>query len=118
MKLPGILALALSLAFAAIAQTACTTAPEQRQVAQTQSLIATGQIAETAVGVAAQLFRDGRITAAQARSVMDLYDRDFQPAFRVAVAASQNNLAAATPELVSLASQIANLVSQYQHHAP
>lgn len=104
---------ALALLFALPFQPGCSTAPSAR-VVQTQSLIATGQIAETAVGVAAQLLKDGKITPSQARMVADLYDNDFQPAFRVAVAAAQNDMAAATPELVALASQIASLVAQYQ----
>lgn len=115
----GLIAL-LSISFAVTlvvpALTGCSTPPTQR-VTAAQTLKATGQIAEGAVTVAAQLFRDGRITAVQARQVMDFYDNRFQPAFRLAVATGQSDLQPASPDLVALATQLAALVAEFQRKA-
>lgn len=95
-------------------QTGCTTTPSQQNV-QVQTLKATGQIAEQAVALSAQLYRDRKITADQARQVADLYDSKFQPAFRFAVAAVNSDLSKiASPDVISLAQQLASLVASFQ----
>lgn len=93
-------------------------APSAR-VAQVQSLKAVGQSAESAVELSAQLYRDGRITPAQARQVADFYDQRFQPSFRLAVAAVNANLdSIASPDVAALASQLSALVVSFQNQAP
>lgn len=110
-----LLGLALLAAPAIILTTGCQ-APSSR-VAQMQTLKAVGQSAEATVALSAQLYRDGRITAVQARQVADLYDLKFQPTFRLAVAAAQANLdSIASPDVLALASQLSNLVIQFQAH--
>lgn len=94
----------------------CSSAPSER-VVQVQSLKAVGHAAESAVALSAQLYRDGRITAAQARTVLDFYNERFQPVYRVAVSAVNANLdTLASPELLSLAGELSNLVLQLQKH--
>lgn len=116
MRIFRVFALLSALVFASVAPvivTGCATAPSAR-VAQVQSLKAVGQSAEAAVSLSAQLYRDGKITGAQARAVMDFYDARFQPAFRLAVAAVNANLdSLASPDLLALASQLSALVAQY-----
>lgn len=98
-------------------QSGCA-APSTR-VAQVQTLKSVGQAAEAAVSLSAQLYRDGKITAAQARQVMTLYDQKFQPAFRLAVSAAQANLdSIASDDVTALASQLSALVLNLQTHTP
>lgn len=116
MKTLRLFALLSALVFASVAPvvvTGCASAPSAR-VAQVQTLKSVGQAADAAVALSAQLYRDGRITAPQARAVMDFYDVRFQPAFRLAVAAVNANLdSIASPDVAALASQLAALVAQY-----
>lgn len=101
-----------------LAFTGCKSAPSER-VVEAQSLKAVGQAADAAVALSAQLYRDSRITAAQARQVDDFYDKKFQPVFRVAVSAVQANLdSIASPDVMALAAQLSALVSSFQHPAP
>lgn len=94
--------------------TSCSIPPSQR-VVTVQTLKAVGQSAETAVSVSAQLYQSGQITAAQARQVMDFYDNKFQPSYRIAVSAANADLSSvASPDLLTLASQLSNLVSSLQ----
>lgn len=96
----------------------CQTAPSAR-VAQVQTLKGVGQAAEASVELSAQLYRDGRITAAQARQVADFYDQKFQPSFRIAVAAVNANLdSIASPDVAALASQLSALVASFQNRTP
>jgi hypothetical protein len=98
--------------------TSCTTTPNQR-VVEVQTLKAIGHTAESAVQLSAQLYKDGRITALEARNVIDFYDTKFQSVFRVAVNAAQANLdTIASPEVISLAAQLSALVLQLQHPTP
>lgn len=108
------LLIALCLATALpLAPIGCKTPPSER-VVQVQTLKSVGHIAEAAVSSSAQLYAAGLITAAQARRVADLYDKEFQPAFRIAVNAVKANLdSIASPELAGLAAQLAALVAQY-----
>jgi hypothetical protein len=112
------LALALTLALATpiiLTQPGCKTAPSAR-VVEVQTLKGVGQSAEAAVALSAHLYQSNTITAAQARQVMDFYDNKFQPTFRVAVAAVNANLdSVASPDLISLAAQLSNLVIQLQN---
>jgi len=108
--------LIIALAFGAIAipvlETSCA-APSER-VAQVQTLKAVGHTAEAAVATSAQLYSAGKITPEQARKVMDIYDRQFQPAYRVAVNAVNANLdSIASPELISLAAQLSAIVATF-----
>lgn len=96
-----------------VMQTGCSS-PSTR-VAQVQTLKAVGHTAEAAVATSAQLYGAHLITDKQARDVMDLFDGKFQPAYRVAVNAVNANLdSIASPELVSLAAQLATIVASYQ----
>jgi hypothetical protein len=112
-KLLLILCLALAVPLVPVAFTGCA-APSTR-VIEVQSLKSVGQSAEATVALSAQLYRDGKITPAQARQVMDFYNLRFQPAFRFAVTAVQANLESiASPAVVDLASQLAALVLSFQ----
>ncbi len=80
-----------------------------------QTLKAVGHSAEAAVQLSAQLYQGGKITAAQARSVIDFYDTRFQPAYRIAAAAAKADLSGpASPDVSALASQLLALVASYQ----
>ena len=105
----------LCLACAPVAFTSCQITPATRQVIAVQSLKSVGQTAEAALTVSAQLYHDGKITAAEARAVNDFFDSKFEPAFRFASSVARANRdSVASPNLVSLASQLASLVAQYQ----
>lgn len=102
----------LLLAPVATLPTGCSTAPSARVVA-TQTLKSVGQTAESSIAVVAQLYADGKITPVQARTAMDFYNTRFQPAFRLAVAASRANLdTVASPEVFDLCQQLIALVAQ------
>jgi hypothetical protein len=110
------LALVLSLALAAsipvCSFTGCITKPAAQAI-EVRTLLAVGQSAEAAVGLSAQLYRDGKITAAQARDVIDFFDNKFQPVFRLAAATAKADLSTlASPDLAALATQLVNLVNQ------
>lgn len=110
------LTLILCLLFAPIPAivTSCSTLPTERVVA-VQSLKTVGQSAEDAVALSAKLYAANQITPAQARVVFDFYNTKFQVAFRVAVTAAKGDLSTlASPDIASLAAQLASLVSQYQ----
>lgn len=98
--------------------TGCATPPSAR-VAQVQTLKALGHSAEAAVTLSAQLYARGRITAADARMVMDFYDTKFQPAYALAVSAVRANLdTLASPELAGLAAELTALVARLAQPAP
>jgi hypothetical protein len=100
------------LAIAPLTYSGCSTPPTERTAA-VQTLKAVGHSAEAAVELSAKLYQDGRITAAQARQVLDLYNLKFQPAYRVAVTAAQADLSsAASPDLLRLANDLTQLVVQ------
>lgn len=87
-------------------------APPSARVVQVQTLKAVGHSAEAAITLTANLYAAKQITDTQAREVMTFYDRTFQPAFRVAVAAVNANLESLAPaDLQSLANQLNNLVA-------
>lgn len=100
------------LALAPLTYSGCSTAPTER-VQVVNTLKAVGHAAEAAVEMSAKLYQDGRITAEQARQVLDLYNLRFQPAYRVAVAAAQADLSGpASPDLLNLANELTQLVIQ------
>lgn len=106
--------LLIGVAFPALATTTGCTAPASKRVAAVQTLKAVGHSAEAAVTLTANLYAANRITAAQAKQVMDLYDHRFQTAFRIAVSAVNANLDSfASPELVELAAQLSALVASF-----
>lgn len=79
------------------------------------TLLTVGHTAEAAVSLSAQLYADGKITEAQAYAVFDGYNNKFQPAYRIARAAAKFDPNAIAPlELVSLASELTNLVNSYR----
>lgn len=99
-------------------QTGCSTPPDARHV-QYATLKATADTADAAVAVAAHLYQNGAITAAQANQVRALYDTKFQPAYQLAVATAKADLSsAASPDLLALAAQLSNLIVQFQSHKP
>lgn len=103
---------------ATVALVGCNQVPSAR-VAQAQSLLAVGRIADEAVATSARLYQSGAITAVQARAVMDLYTLKFQPVYRAAAAAAQANLDSfASPELSGLAAQLLQLVATFQPKKP
>ena len=112
------LALALGLALATpVIYTGCSTVPSAR-VTEDQTLKAVGESAEAAVALSAHLYASGTITATQARQINAFYDTKFQPAFSVAVIAVNSNLdSVASPDLVSLAGQLSNLIISFQTKA-
>jgi hypothetical protein len=115
MKTLRLLLLSVVLASSPALFVACSTPPNER-VVQVQTLKAVGHTAESAVAASAQFYAAGRITAAQARQVMDIYDKRFQPAFRVAVNAVNANLdSVASPELVAIAAELSALVLTFQN---
>ena len=110
-----LLAFALGLlAPAALSLTGCSTPPASR-TAEVTTLRTLGLAAQGSIDLSAQLYRDGHITAEQARAIAEFYDNTFQPAYRLAAAAVQQNLDTSAPaNLVALASQLAALVVRYQ----
>lgn len=117
MNLKRVLLVALVISFCVapvvILTTSCAHPPSERVVA-VSTLKATGHSAEAAMTLVANLYAANRITGAQAKQAIELYDTKFQPAFRVAVAAVNANLNAVAPaELTALAAQISVLVASF-----
>lgn len=113
-KVTHILAIAFFAVASPVVITGCKTLPTERRIVH-ESLKATGELADAAVALSAQLFRDGKITAAQARAVLEFYDKRFQPSFRFAVVAAQGNLSSiASPDLAALASELSSLIASFQ----
>lgn len=98
--------------------TSCATAtPPEHRVVVYQSLKAVGHAAESAVALSANLYESRQITAAQARQVMDFYDKTFRPAYNLAKNAAGANVdSGASPDLVALAVQLSNLVASFVNH--
>lgn len=117
MKTTRLLILSIVLACAGIVcltnLTGCSTPPSAR-VVQVQTLRAVGESAKTAMDAATQLLKQNSITLTQWMRVADLYDHDFQSAYRVAVAAARSDLSSiASPDLANVAGQIVNLVASF-----
>jgi len=113
MKLISLLILSCALVTAPFVQTGCKTPPNER-VIQAKTLISVGQTAEAALVLSASLYRDGLITAVQARQAFDFFNDRFVPAFRLAKAAALSDMSSLAPaELVALATQLTILVSSF-----
>lgn len=111
----------LALACFAVAvpavQTGCTTTPSTQNVA-VQTLKAVGQTAETAMATTTHLWDTRAITAAQTNQVRDLYDK-FQNAFRFAVSAVKGDTSQiASPDLITMAGELATLVNSFKKTNP
>lgn len=98
-----------------LASTSCSTAPSSR-VTEVKTLKIVGATAKTAMDAATQLLKDDKITVAQWTKVASFYDGKFQPAFTLAVAAVGSDLTAASPDILSLATQFASLVAELTAH--
>lgn len=99
-------------------QTGCKSTPNER-VIQVQTLKASGQTAEAAVALSAQLYRDGLISADKARIVIDFYNLRFQPTYRLAVTAVRGDLnSLSSPELWDLLNQLTVIVANLQKPTP
>lgn len=97
-----------------LVQTSCSTPPTERVVV-VQSLLFVGHAAEDSVALSAKLYQAGTISPTQARVVLDFYNQKFQPAYRLAVATSHNELdTLANPEVWGLFNQLYALVQSYQ----
>lgn len=121
MKLISALLLAVALAVQPVVNVGCQTPPEQRAVVF-QTLKAVKITAEGAVSLSAELYRDGKITAAQARQITDFYNEHFYrhgSPFHVAVLAARSNLDSfASPDIAALAGQLIALVASFQKQNP
>ncbi len=105
-----ILALTVGLCFAP--GCASISAPSAR-VVEAKTLASVGATAKAGIDTAAQLLAKGQITVAQYQKVAAFYDNQWQPAFKLAVAATHSDLSSlASPDLASLAVQFATLVAQ------
>lgn len=92
-----------------MATTSCSTAPTER-VQAVMTLKALGAARDTAMQVAGQLWRDGRIDDAQRDKIIAFHDAKFQPAYNLAVAGVQADLTVASPDLVNLFAQLQALI--------
>lgn len=80
---------------------------------QVQTLKVLGTTAKAGMDSATELLKRGQITVAEWQRVALFYDTKWQPAFTVAVGAAKADLSTlASPDLVALASELANLVAQ------
>lgn len=114
-KLLYLIALASFAVAVPTLQTGCST-PQNERVAAVNTLKAVGQSAEGAVGLSAQLYRDGKITAEQARDIADFYNLKFIPAFKLAVSAAHSDLSSfASADILALSLELSNLVIQFQN---
>jgi hypothetical protein len=89
--------------------TSCSTAPSERVVAVT-TLKALGAARDTAMQVAGQMWRDGKIDDAQRDKIIAYHDNVFQPAYRLAVQGVQSDLTFASPDLIALFAQLQALI--------
>lgn len=94
--------------------TSCTSAPSSR-VTEVKTLKTVAVSVDAAMKVAAQLYKDGKITAGQWLKIADFHDNTFQPAFKLAVSSVQADLSSvASPDILGLAAQLADLVAKLQ----
>lgn len=90
----------------------CATAPSSR-VAEVKTLQVVGASVDTAMKLAAQLYHDGKMGAAQWDQVAAIHGK-FRPAYNLAVAAVQADLSSpASPDLAALAAQLVALVATF-----
>jgi hypothetical protein len=78
-----------------------------------------GASVDASMKVAAGLYHNGQITAAQWNTIANLHDNEFLPAYNAAVAAVQYDTnQPAAPNLLQLAGQIATAVQQMTNPTP
>lgn len=104
------LLLILCLAVATpLAVTSCSTAPSERtQAVMTLKLL--GSSRDTAMQVAGQLWRDGKIDDVRRDKIIAYHDNVFQPAYRLAVQGVQADLTLASPDLLKLFGELQALI--------
>jgi hypothetical protein len=91
--------------------TGCSTPPNER-VQVVQTLKGLGLARESAMRVAGQLYADGKMTEARKNEIIAFHDDVFQPAYRLAVAGVQGDIALASPDLLSLFQQLQTLINK------
>jgi hypothetical protein len=85
------------------------------RVQEVQTLLTIGTAVDSAMKIAAGLYQHGQITKAQWDNIADIHDNKFLPAYNLAIAAVQADFSSiASPDLVSLASQLITAVQQFQ----
>lgn len=108
-----ILLVCLSLAPAPALFLSSCAAPSTR-VQEVKTLKAVGLAVDGTMKLAAQLYHDGKITAATWNQVAAIHDQQFLPAFNAAVSAVQMNLdSLAGPDVVTLAAQLTSVLAPY-----
>lgn len=91
----------------------CQTAPTAR-VQEVKTLKAVGIAVDGTMRLAAQLYHDGKINAVTWQQIADVHDKQFQPAFNLAVRAVQMNLdSVASSDLITLASSLSAILTPY-----
>lgn len=96
-----------------VLHTGCATPPDQR-VQTVTTLKIVGQSAKTSMDAATQLLKQGSISVAQWSKVADVYDKNWQPTYALAVVTAHSNInSPADPELVGIAAQLAALVAEF-----
>lgn len=101
--------LALSLPFLS----GCSTTPNAQHTEYT-TLRVIGASRDAAMQIAAHEYNLHHISPEQWAKIKNLHDNKLQPAYRFAVAAAMANLdTLASPDLVDLANQLAQLIAQF-----
>lgn len=104
----------LCMAFLPVVNTGCSTAPSQRSDTVT-TLKIVGASVDASMKVAVQLLKNAQITREQWLRIADFHDRQFLPAYNLAVSAVQANIdSVADPALISLSLQLASIIASYQ----
>jgi hypothetical protein len=107
-----ILGAAIMLAGTSITYVGCTTAS---QVQAVQTLETVGLAVDAAMATSASLYHNGQITQAQWQQIADFHDQKFIPAYKLAIQVAQSNLSSvASPDIVTLSTQLAALVASFQ----
>lgn len=117
----------LILCIALVSLTGCqalqTAASKVSSVASSPTTVTTlealGASVDAAMKVAAGMYHNGQITAAQWNTIASLHDNEFLPAYNAAVATVQNATnQPAAPSLIALGGQIASAVQQMLANPP
>lgn len=112
------LALCLAMVVPFAGPVGCQTAPSARSTEVT-TLRVLGASVDTSMKIAAQLLKDGKITWTQWDRIAEFHDKQFQPAFNLAVAAVQADLSTvASPDLLALFGQLSAIIASYQPNFP
>lgn len=118
MKQFRFLVIAVALLFAApLFVTSGCSATNQTVAYRTLGVV--GASADSAMKTATSMLKNGTITVAQWQKAADIHDKQFQPAYNLALASVQANLnSIASPELQGLADQLAALILSFQKTTP